>query len=175
MPDFLNLPGSTATLRTLEADDGAALQALCEACSDFTEEVTGLPPGPAEAQSIFIGLPPEGDYDRKRLWGVYQDGQMIGVIDAYLGHPASDEFWTGLLMLHPAVRRQGLGEKLLLFLQNYARSQGARTLGLAVKQNFPAAQAFWTSQGFRKQRAAELHMAGHGPTMFDILQLDLTA
>lgn len=45
-------------LRDIEPDDVAALQALIESDPDYTERVTGHPPGPADAQSLLQIRPP---------------------------------------------------------------------------------------------------------------------
>jgi GNAT superfamily N-acetyltransferase len=168
--DDIGLPDENLLLRPLDERYGDQLQALCDECAAFTQEVTGLPPGPAEAQSLFIAIPPHGDYAQKRLWGVFDpEDALIGVIDASFGHPAPGRFWIGVVLLRPAWRRQGVGRALVKFLQDYAARHGAASIGLAVKADYAPAQAFWAAQDFVKIREVELNMAGLGPTMFDVL------
>lgn len=56
-PEPLPVIGGDYTLRYLAADNGPAIQRLCERCSDYFNVITGLPPGAAEAQSLFAALP----------------------------------------------------------------------------------------------------------------------
>jgi hypothetical protein len=58
--------GDNYSLRYLTADNGAAVQALCERCADYLELIMGVPPGPAEAQSLYIALPDGSSYDAIR-------------------------------------------------------------------------------------------------------------
>lgn len=48
-------------------DDGPALVALFKDCADFFELTTGLPPGPAEVQSLFTALPEGKTYRDKQV------------------------------------------------------------------------------------------------------------
>ena len=60
--------------RYLQSEDGPIVQALPERCADYFEIVTGLLPGPAEAQSLFTDLPPDKTYADKIL-SVYSISQ----------------------------------------------------------------------------------------------------
>ena len=46
-------------LLTGRAEEMTALQRVLEAAPTYFATVTGLPPGPAEAQSTFTALPPD--------------------------------------------------------------------------------------------------------------------
>lgn len=67
---------------SLESEDGPALQTLFERCDDYFESATGLPAGPAEAQSAFMVLPEGKGYEDKFLVGIFDHGRLVGVIDA---------------------------------------------------------------------------------------------
>ena len=57
------------TLSPIPPEEGPALGALFEQCVDYFELVTGLPPGPGDAQSTFMALPEGKSYDDKFLLG----------------------------------------------------------------------------------------------------------
>jgi GNAT superfamily N-acetyltransferase len=142
--------GSLA-LRPLTEGDANALQALCCACADYFQEITGAPAGPAEAQAIFAAIPPHGDYQKKRLWGAFEEERLIGVIDGAFDHPESGHFWIGLFMLEPIARRKGRGAHIVETVERYARRGGSHVLSLAVKKGYVAAQAFWRSLRFSSE------------------------
>jgi GNAT superfamily N-acetyltransferase len=156
-------------LEPLTQEHAAQVDALCAACVDYYQEVTGLPPGPAEAQSFFLAIPPHGDYDRKRLWGLFEADHLYGIIDGAFGHPRDGHFWIGLLLLEPRARGLGRGAEALSAIADHARSGGAHTLSLAVKSDYAAARRFWLRQGFEAHDSRTLSMPGLGPVRFDLM------
>ena len=159
-------------LGLLTEHDAASLQTLCCACADYFQEITGLQPGPDEAQAMFTAIPPHGDYRKKRLWGVFEGARLIGVAAGAFDHPRPGHFWIGLLMLEPAARRSGRGRAIVEAIDAYARGEGARMLSLAVKKDYAAAQAFWTSQGFSPVGSRAVSMGG-SPVDFVLMDRSL--
>jgi GNAT superfamily N-acetyltransferase len=157
----------------LNESHSTQLDQLCAACADYYQEVTGLPPGPAEAQSLFLAVPPHGDYERKRLWGVFESDRLIGVVDGAFGHPEDGHFWIGLVMLEPAARGRGLGSAILNDIADQAMGGGATTLSLAVKSDYAAARRFWKGHGFRTIGERLLNMPGAGATRFELMSREV--
>jgi hypothetical protein len=54
----------------MERDEGFALR------------VTGHPPGPADAQSTLMFVPEGKSPDDKVAFGVWDDGELVGILDA---------------------------------------------------------------------------------------------
>jgi ribosomal-protein-alanine N-acetyltransferase len=71
--------------------------------------------------------------------------QGFGVIQ-YLHHECEVEN----LVVAPGTRRQGVGKRLLLSLIDLARSEGAITASLEVREGNAAARALYQSLGFRE-------------------------
>ena len=141
------------TLVALTPDDGPEVQALLERGADHAELVMGLPPGPAEAQSLYIDLPEGKGYDDKLLLGVYTDiHELVGVFDAIRDYPEPGEWWAGLLLLEPAQRNHGLGERIYRAFERWAGTQGARGIQLAVVEQNVAGERFWRRLGFGEVR-----------------------
>jgi|EndMetStandDraft_5_1072996.scaffolds.fasta_scaffold23814_6 GNAT superfamily N-acetyltransferase len=172
MTDQALIHGGSLVLRPLTEHDAQDLQTLCCACADYFREISGLPPGPAEAQAMFTAIPPHGDYRKKRLWGVYEGERLIGVADGAFDHPRPGHFWIGLLMLEPAARRSGRGGAIVEAIETHARGEGAHMLSLAVKKDYPAAQAFWTSQGFSAVGSRAVPVGGR-PVDFELMDRPL--
>jgi GNAT superfamily N-acetyltransferase len=130
-------------------DDGPALQSLFEDCADFFELTTGLPPGPAEAQSLFIALPEGKTYDDKRVISLFTEaGRLVGVMDVIRDHPKPDAWWLGLVLLHPAYRRRGVGTRIVRSFMSWVTAAGAKEVYLAVKEQNEMAYRFWSRMGF---------------------------
>ena len=85
--------------QTGEPDEMLALQRVIGAAPGFALAVTGLPPGPADAQNTFTALPEGKSEDDKFVYGVYLDGQMIGCADVVRGYPDPSAAFIGLLLI----------------------------------------------------------------------------
>jgi GNAT superfamily N-acetyltransferase len=155
--------GDDYSLRFLVADDGTAVQDLCERCADYLQLITGLPPGPAEAQSLFVALPEGSSYDDKALIGVFvaPDVELIGVIDAVRDAPEPGEWWLGALLLDPAHRHHGLGTRLIHALETWVAALGGRAIYLSVVEQNTQALAFWRRLGF-------VEVERHQPQLFGV-------
>jgi len=139
------------TLRLLsgKADEMAALQAVLEAAPTYFHTATGLPPGPAEAQSTFTALPAGKIYDDKRVWGLYAGNEMIGCADVIRGYPVHDKAVIGLLLLAEAWQRRGIGRAFALLVeQAIAVWPEIVTLRIGVVEQNVGAQAFWRKLGY---------------------------
>jgi GNAT superfamily N-acetyltransferase len=141
---------SNCFARCIEPNDGYALQALCEQCTDYYEFVFGLPPGPAEAQSLFTALPEGKDYTDKQLIGFYEEGQgqLIGFLDVIRDYSNIGDWTIGLMLLSPQWRGQGLGEKLYHAFSQWAQASGAKQIRLGVVEHNKRAYRFWQRMGF---------------------------
>ncbi|GAA5263757.1 hypothetical protein ACOSOMT5_P0177 [Acidiphilium sp. MT5] len=167
-------PSPTRTrLVPLDETHAPALQSVCEACHEFYCETTGLPPGPRETENFLADVPPHGDRDQKRVWAIFHQTTLIGIVDCAFGHPAPGDFWIGLLLLHPDWRGQGLGGDIVQALVAYSRHHAAPQIGIAVKADYRAAQIFWRGHGFVPIARQISILPGLGPTRFDVMRLAL--
>jgi len=133
----------------LAPDHGPALETLFERCADYFELEFGLPPGPAEAQSAFIGLPEGKTYEDKLLIGIFEGhGNLIGVLDVIRDHPQTGEWNLALMLLDPSWRGQGMGREIYAAFERWATRLGARYISLAVTEQNQRARRFWLLQGF---------------------------
>jgi GNAT superfamily N-acetyltransferase len=138
-------------LIALTPEDGPDVQALLERSADYSELVMGLPPGPAEAQSLYAGLPEGKGCEDKLLFGVFTgERRLVGVLDAIRDYPGPGEWWVGLLLLEPGQRGRGLGERVYRVFERRAGTQGARGIRLAVLEQNTGAEPFWRHLGFEE-------------------------
>jgi len=139
----------TLRLLTGKADEMAALQRVLEAAPAYFHTVTGMPPGPAEAQSTFTALPPGKGYDDKRVWGLYAGNDMIGCADVIRGYPVRDKAVIGLLLLAESWQRRGFGRAFALLVeQMIAAWTEITTLRIGVVLQNAGALAFWRTLGY---------------------------
>jgi GNAT superfamily N-acetyltransferase len=143
------------SLAALTPEDGPRAQRLCERCADYSEMVMGVPPGPAEAQSLYMALPEGKTYEDKLLMGIFAGPEeLVGVLDAVRDVPTSGMWWLGVLLLDPARRDQGLGTSVYRAFEQWAAAHGAQAIQLAVVQQNEAGHRFWQRLGFVEHRWA---------------------
>ena len=128
----------------------AALQAVLEAAPRYYDAVTGLPPGPAEAQSLITDLPPGKSYDDKLVFALYAGAAMIGCADVIRGWNAPHKAIIGLLLLAESRQGRGLGRAFALLVERAiaARWPEIDTLRLGVVASNDGALPFWRALGF---------------------------
>lgn len=83
-----------------------------------------------------------------RIWVAEHQAEsprIVGVLVLWL---VLDEGHIAILAVHPAVRRRGLGRRLMETAIAYARQEGLRTLTLEVRESNQAAQALYRKLGF---------------------------
>jgi ribosomal protein S18 acetylase RimI-like enzyme len=140
-------------LRTaqLTFEDTAAIQELIFKCADYVLLVDGHPPSPDGAREILEDLPPGKTREDKIALGAWaEDGRLICVLDAVRGYPGASDWWIGLLLIDPAYRGQGLGEKVCRLFEDWASENGAENVYLGVVEANDRAYKFWQRLGFEE-------------------------
>ena len=138
--------------------DAPDVQSLYERCSDYHLAHEGTPTRPTAGEEELASLPPGRSMEDKFPFGIYApEGELLGYIELFRDYPAESEWWIGLLMLDPKMRRRGFGTQVFRAAAGWAFTNGARGIQLAALESDPAAQRFWIRQGFEllQRRAYE--------------------
>jgi len=142
---------SDISIRPLEGSPSemTELQRVIEEAPACAHRVTGLPPGPADAQSTYSALPPDKTYEEKFVIGIWHADRLIGVIDVIRGYPREDIAYVGFLLLSEKHHRRGYGRAAYRQLEDVIRSWGTcHRVRLAVIRVNAEAVPFWLSLGF---------------------------
>lgn len=115
-----------ASLRLLEGEPSemAELQRVLEEAPTYFHLVTGLPPGPADAQSTYTILPAGKSYDDKFVLGIYRDDEMVGCVDLIRGHPNPNTAWLGLLLVSEKHQGRGIGTRAARLVEDLVEGWG---------------------------------------------------
>lgn len=141
--------GGAFTVREqVDPEDEPGLVALFQACEEWFVEAHGLPSGPGDVQSLFYSLPEGTEPDDKRLFVVQDDSGIVGLVDVVTRHPLADACTVGLFLIHPDVRRRGLGTAVTRELCNEARMAGVTRIVASGTEGIPSSDAFLRSLGF---------------------------
>lgn len=139
------------TIRVLSGEPGdmRALQRVIEEAPTYARLVTGVPPGPAEAQSTYTILPEGKSYDDKFVFGIYLGDCMVGCADVIRGFPNSATAHIGLLLISESVQGKGVGSAGLKAIEEIIRSWGGcNSIRIGVIRTNDRVLPFWTKQGF---------------------------
>lgn len=140
----------TTVIRDLEQGEVDALQGLIESFPAYAERITGHPPGPSDALSALISVPPDFDPAGKRGIGLWEDGVLIAFADVLLGWPDPSTAHVGLLLVHGAHHGQGVGRRLHEAVLGRVRQETTAMqmrLGI-VERNAAHAEPFWIALGY---------------------------
>jgi ribosomal protein S18 acetylase RimI-like enzyme len=149
---YMSEPLSAVTLREVVGDpeELRGLQAVMESDEGFALRVTGHPPGPADAQSTLLFVPEGMAPDDKVVFGVWVDGELVGVLDLLLRYPDQETVYLGLLLIDRRWQGQGIGAAACQALEQEvpARWPWARRLRLSVVRTNDQVLGFWRRMGF---------------------------
>jgi GNAT superfamily N-acetyltransferase len=165
--------GRAIAIRRLEG--GAAelrdLQRVLEAAPDYARRVTGLPPGNADAQSVFTALPEGKTYADKFVFAIDRDREMIGCADLIRGYPHPATAMLGLLLLSESQQRRGMGRRAYCLLEEIVRSWGScARVRIGVVRTNEQVTPFWTQLGFTP--TGEVRPYRHGAVASEVLVLE---
>ena len=91
----------------------ASVQRLFDATPGFFEAVSGQPPGPGEAVTLFEALPPGRTEEHKRIFGLLEHGQLAGVAEVIRGWNTPAKALVALLLIEPPRHGRGLGTRFM--------------------------------------------------------------
>jgi ribosomal protein S18 acetylase RimI-like enzyme len=142
------------TVVALAASDLQRLTRLCVACTAFFELIEGNPASVATAAELLDPLPPEYARCVRYVFAVERGGTLVALAELLQGHPSEREWYIGLLLIAPELRRRGLGGRFYAALVDWIRERAGTAVRVVVQQQNPDARAFWERQGFRVEREA---------------------
>lgn len=97
-----------------------------------------------------ITLKPEGlNLDSKYYFLIYDKEKSIAVIDFLKGYPTNDTVFIGLLMVDENIQGEGYGSKIVNGLMKKFKTEGYRTVRIAVIEENDKGLKFWNKLGFK--------------------------
>ncbi|MDO0915972.1 GNAT family N-acetyltransferase [Streptomyces sp. DT2A-34] len=132
--------GRRYVVREAGPGDEPGIQALFEASTEYFEAATGLPPGPADVQSLYYSLPPGADPQDKRI--------LVVAEEAPGGAGPSDACSVGLFLLRPSLWGTSLGPALAARLLEHAADCGVRRVTATVPAGWERGRRFLSGLSF---------------------------
>lgn len=140
------------TLEILKENNISELQGLLMKCSDYLMFQDGEPVKEDAAKNLLITKPSNVSINDKKVLGVYksQDHSLVGVMDIVMRYAGPDILNLGLLVIEPASRGKGIGEKAEKLLEDWSRSNNFSRIRLGVLFGNDKGLRFWHKVGFKE-------------------------
>ncbi len=133
-------------LRLLIDGDVPALQAVYEGAGALFMRYYGRPAGPDQAATDFVQALTEPE---RYQFGIFVDGELIGMLDCKLDPEVEKQAHIGLLLLIPPYDDPAIGSLAVRILTRWLVERfGVERLEASVPAHVPEEIAFWQQQGF---------------------------
>lgn len=139
--------------KLLSPSDSPAVFDLYVRCHDYFILQDGEPASIADAEALFTDVPPGKRPEDQFVLGVYRGRRLCAVALLLTDYPEERDWYLGLLLLDPAIRRKGIGQEIYAAIERWSTAQGARRMLLAVLKDNEAALRFWRASGFDPVRS----------------------
>jgi ribosomal protein S18 acetylase RimI-like enzyme len=93
-------------------------------------------------------LPPRCGVNQKIYISIWEDSNVIGVLDLITGYPGQTDFWIGLLLVHGNRQGEKIGSKIINAVLKAAKAMGYKSAQLGVIENNVKSVSFWQKHGF---------------------------
>ena len=134
-------------VRLLSESDVLELQAFLDLFDGFFMLCEGEK---GSAEGILKSCPPSKDpLQDKFVLGIYENEQLMGLIDLIQNYPAENTWTIGYLLIHPKYRSQGKGRSVVENVASALRQVQGTKMRCGVQEQNPQALNFWTKCGFK--------------------------
>lgn len=135
-----------ATVRPLTHDDDDLIYRFQSAHPDYYEHFQDHPVTRREAIQDLDDVPVNATADQKAYLGVFEDEQLVLIVDLIIDYPLPSLVWLGLWMPEKTLSAARCAE-LYQSLVTTLRAADAVQLQLSVFMGDRNAPAFWADQG----------------------------
>lgn len=134
-------------VRLLTKSDVLELQAFLDLFDGFFMLCEGEK---GSAEGILKSCPPSKDpLQDKFVLGIYENEQLIGLIDLIQNYPAAGTWTIGYLLIHPDYRSQGKGSSVVESVASALRQVQGKKMRCGVQEQNLQALNFWIKCGFK--------------------------
>lgn len=110
---------------------------------------------PEESLSDIDSIPEGFPRSQKFFFGIYQENQLIAVIDYLVGYNLEhtddiQTLWIGFFMVHKEYQRSGIGQRIIDAFIHTAKENTIHKIQLACIEGNEQGIPFWSSFGFKE-------------------------
>ena len=150
MEAIIELSGGKYLFKQLSPFNKRQVYDLYCQCDDYFYLAEGKPADGSNVKELFEELPPGKQIHDKEIYGLFHQGEMLGVVDLVKDFPEKDEWIIGLLLLDPSVRNKGLGSAMHKVILEDALERGAKKLRVGVLEQNNQGFNYWEKLGYNE-------------------------
>lgn len=139
--------------REITIKDKNHVSQLFNKCIKYFYEIEGK--NAISTEEFFTELPPNKTIEDKKLYGIFDDNTLIGVVDIVKNYPEIKEWIIGLMLFSPESRGQGLGVHVHNILTQIAQDNEVQKLRIAVMKDNTKGLSFWRNIGYKEIKRTE--------------------
>ncbi|WP_163651679.1 GNAT family N-acetyltransferase [Listeria sp. PSOL-1] len=138
-------------IKFVNEKDIALVEEVNTKCDDYYFIEQGKSATSKDAMAFLNELPPgKAKFDQFNIAILNENEEAIGLVNVIANYPRQGQWFIGLLLLIPDVRKSGLGKVLHQVIAEWASDGGADSLMLAVLAENKEAISFWQYLGYQK-------------------------
>ena len=138
----------TIEIRELNKSNSEEIVNLLNNCIDYFELVEGEKPNINTTKGILEDLPSEKTIDDKKVFGFYDNQELIALVDFIKGYKTLDEGIIGLFLVDERKRNLGIGKYVHQEIIKVAQSYSLKKLRIGVAESDKVACILWKELGY---------------------------
>ena len=142
-------------------------------CTPYFKMEQDKAPDMDTVRTFFEDCPPSHSREDKLNLAVYQEDEIIAVIDILKDYAVVNEWMIGLFIFHPSKRGQGLAQPIHQTIVELAKEEGVKSLRVGVVTQNDRGQAFWFGLGYTEVKRTEPIQFGNRKNIVMIVQLKI--
>jgi GNAT superfamily N-acetyltransferase len=166
----IDIETTRLAIRALGAGDEDRLQRVFEACADHFGVLMGQPRPAADAGEQELRACEQTWGRQVAVLTRIDTGEDVGAVGWWAGNPGPDRALLGMLMIHPAHRRQGLAREALQAVEVWLAGRGIAALRTAFQRRRLAVHPVVRALGFTEMSIRDhqlLGLAGAGVSLWE--------
>ena len=156
----IDIETARLAIRALGAGDEDRLQRVFEACADHFGVLMGQPRPAADAGVQELRACEQTWGRQVAVLTRIDTGEDVGAVGWWAGNPGPDRALLGMLMIHPAHRRQGLAREALEAVEVWLAGRGIAALRTAFQRRRLAVHPVVRALGFQEMSIRDHQLLG---------------
>ena len=130
---------------------------LCKKNIVYYEKYLQEPATLEDVKSIITELPPNTDKKQKYALGIYENSELIAILDIVLGYPEKQTAFIGLFMVDTQKQNKGVGTLIISNVLQAFKNLNFQKCSLGVITKNQPAIKFWQKHKFNLTAKISTH------------------
>lgn len=134
-------------VKRFSENDLPDILSLCQGNPTYYQHMK-VKPSIENLRETLAALPPGKTMEDKFFVGLYQEGNLIALLDLITGYPHPDTAFIGWFMMNKVFQGAGVGTAIITELLSFLREEGFCHVRLGYIKGNPESKGFWIKNLF---------------------------